>query len=345
MKQNKNKKKWTVAAASLAIIAALAGTFAWFTSQDSVKNEFETEIAGNDVEIVETFIPPKDWKPGQDVKKEVAVANTGNYKSLIRVSLTETLEKLANPSAQFAAVSDFGTVPAESYLFKFSGDTTGYNQSTLATPVSGTVNGQTLTLKVFEKDIPKNGESRFQYISYWEDTTGNKYYSKLGTVSRAADGKITPAISQIKYVDLARTPGTAQDWRTTPYNPTITISGGKASVSSITDDKIKLNFVNLTNNPTEEGKWYYNTADGYFYYIGVVAPQNQTAMLLESVTLDQDADNTYSKLKYDLDVNAEGIQAIAEAAGSTSWAGAGTTPNTALVNGLKGLPNLDTTSN
>ena len=47
MKQKKNKKKWVAAATTFAAIAALAGTFAWFQSNDSAKNHFEGSIAGN----------------------------------------------------------------------------------------------------------------------------------------------------------------------------------------------------------------------------------------------------------------------------------------------------------
>jgi len=59
MKKN-NRKKWIAAATALAALGVLVGTFAWFTSNDQTVNKFEGGVAGNDVEIVETFTPPED---------------------------------------------------------------------------------------------------------------------------------------------------------------------------------------------------------------------------------------------------------------------------------------------
>lgn len=76
---------------------------------------------------------------------------------------------------------------------------------------------------------------------------------------------------------------------------------------------IELNFgENLGTKPeqwTDKTKQKDGITGGYYYYNGVV-PQNElTSKLLESVTLSKDAGNIYKDLKFDVVVDAEGIQA------------------------------------
>lgn len=125
------------------------------------------------------------------------------------------------------------------------------------------------------------------------------------------------------------------DWTKAPtYKPTLTIdANGTATIDAGSDSNIKLNFVNLASTPTA-GKWYYNVADGYFYYVGLVASQTQTAQLLDSVTLANTADNSYSKVQFDLIVNSTGIQAAKEAVNSTDWVN---NTNADLTTALEGL--------
>ena len=67
-------------------------------------------------------------------------------------------------------------------------------------------------------------------------------------------------------------------------------------------------------------KWWYNEADGYFYYLGAVAPGTTTENLLEKVTLSEDAGKEYGLLEYDLIVLLEAIQNTTDAVKSaTGW--------------------------
>lgn len=316
MKKMDKKKKWTAAAATLAVIAAMAGTFAWFTSQDDVKNHMEGQAAGNDVEIVETFNPKDPLNPGTDVNKDVAIQNTGQYDSLIRVSFSEELAKLKNPESKLAEPS---AVPANVELTKFD-DT---KSSTWAdgtfdpsVETSITVDGKTYTLKVKEN---QTGDT-YTYATYLEGTDGSKYYVKTGGYKRATDGKLTPNNPiQVQYIDLTYDTAKTNDWLTASPKPTVTVnSDGTATATSQIDPNITLNFVNVSTTPTAD-KWYYNSADGYFYYVGVVGAQSQTAQLLDSVSLSEKAGNDYSKFKYDLTVNAKGIQAMKAVVPSADW--------------------------
>lgn len=66
------------------------GTFAWFTSSDSITNSFSGS-ASLVAEIDEVYAPNTQWKPGESTKKEVRVENTGDVDAFVRVSLYEFL--------------------------------------------------------------------------------------------------------------------------------------------------------------------------------------------------------------------------------------------------------------
>ena len=53
-----------------AIILFAGQSFAWFTSKDEVTNRLSAN-ADYDVSIVESYAPPKNWLPGENVNKDV----------------------------------------------------------------------------------------------------------------------------------------------------------------------------------------------------------------------------------------------------------------------------------
>lgn len=103
-----NKKK--IAAlliAGILTVGVVGGTFAWFTSSDSVTNQFSTgavtdpETPGNPdagIEIEENFPDDKDKDgkydnpvlPGTTMTKEVSVKSTANYDQYLRAKVTKT---------------------------------------------------------------------------------------------------------------------------------------------------------------------------------------------------------------------------------------------------------------
>ena len=173
------------------------------------------------------------------------------------------------------------------------------------------------TLKAKEQEVVTKAGTTYKYVSYWDNGT-DQYYAKVGAYSRAVDGTITPSTAEFKYVDLASNK-IDSDWTNPVYQPTLTIDAdGNATVASKSDANVTLNFVNLSDKPTAN-KWFYNAADGYFYYVGIVGPQVQTPQLLDSVKLANGAGNEYSKFQFDLTVNAKSIQAAKEAVNSTDW--------------------------
>ena len=93
-----NKKKLTFIIATVAIIAIVGGTFAWFTAKDQVKNSFTTGTTENPenpddgVKIDENWNPLDAEKitPGTEVNKDVRAQNTASYDSFIRVKFIKT---------------------------------------------------------------------------------------------------------------------------------------------------------------------------------------------------------------------------------------------------------------
>lgn len=84
-----NRLAFLIFTVAFSCVMVLGSTYAWFTSEDVVTNEFEgTRLAA---EIQENFIPNHTWSPGTDTRKEVWVKNTGDTAAFIRVSMDEFL--------------------------------------------------------------------------------------------------------------------------------------------------------------------------------------------------------------------------------------------------------------
>ena len=118
------KKKVFVAALAVCLVAVLSmGTLAWFSDSDSVTNSFmiaDSESDPNEIFSVDVWentpdgdkdqdgYEYKDILPGDQLKKEVYVENTGAYDQYIRVKVT-----VNNADAWIAALGngyDLGTM-------------------------------------------------------------------------------------------------------------------------------------------------------------------------------------------------------------------------------------------
>lgn len=83
------KKKGIIAAAGLAAVALVGGTFAYFTQSTTIDNPFNTGIYKT--VVTEDFNPEDgdNWKPGAEVNKDVYVQNTGDQPVVVRVKFEE----------------------------------------------------------------------------------------------------------------------------------------------------------------------------------------------------------------------------------------------------------------
>ena len=73
-----------------AIILFACQSFAWFTSKDEVTNRL-TASADYDVRIVESFAPPANWLPGENVNKDVYALNTGSIGAYVNEDVSSVL--------------------------------------------------------------------------------------------------------------------------------------------------------------------------------------------------------------------------------------------------------------
>lgn len=92
-KQSAKQKKILVASILLAATITVGSTFAWFTSKDEVTNRLSAS-AEYGVAIAESFQPPENWVPGQEINKDASAVNTGNVDAFVRMWLTGSMRLL-----------------------------------------------------------------------------------------------------------------------------------------------------------------------------------------------------------------------------------------------------------
>jgi len=92
-------------------------------------------------------------------------------------------------------------------------------------------------------------------------------------------------------------------------------SDGSATNPLVGDVLFHLNAANMAGSPAD-GKWYYNSADGYFYWGGKLAPGASTNELLSSIELDgNNSTSAWTWHEYALTIVVESLQATADALG------------------------------
>ena len=89
---SKSKRRGRVFRASciLAALIIAGSSFAWFTSSDEVTNRL-TATSDYGVSIVESFAPPKNWVPGEEVNKDVYAVNTGSVDAFVKETVSGIL--------------------------------------------------------------------------------------------------------------------------------------------------------------------------------------------------------------------------------------------------------------
>lgn len=303
-----NKKLFGGLAIAMSAVIVASASFAWFTSFDDKTNHFETkQITDGSVNLVEIFDPPTDWKPGQEVIKNVSAANVSETAALVRISFEEILKKLTSGGDM---VTD--TAPGHANWIPVHVSVTSYTSWTqlAAGDINGTLPSNLIIRKQSGTD-PASGKTVDSYFVYY-DLGGGKYQKVTATITPNA-GKID--VTDILYYYFDGKTTTQADWAgenekvtATVFHPLNASFNFTAKTSPIqTDSKIKLKYDALQAAMTNDN-WWYNQDDGYFYYIGKLAPGQISPRLLETVTLDGSADNAYALMELDLVVLLEAIQ-------------------------------------
>jgi len=348
----KKKTLTMVGVISLAAVMLLSATFAWYTANDSVTNHLATKDALANVSIRETFVSPDDWKPGQTITKEAGAINTGTAPAMVRIALEEVLKVYQPPvgeTAKFnAALETAGRRPqlfdASSYTPIGTGATDWVELTTTANTVIGGVKlAASVDAKVYAKYSPAatTGSSIDSWeFAIWSPITGTSYttMNQAVTYDKAWDQATkTLSISNVKYLTYGAQvvvgDPTPVKWTAATIPSAANVNKSKAEslinanalVTGNYPNNIVINYdqmiTALTGTSADAENWYYNSVDGYFYYIGLVAPGTATKNLLSSLKLSNTANSDYyANMSYDLIVTMEAIQHTKDAIAS-EWTG------------------------
>ncbi|MDR1952887.1 MAG: BsaA family SipW-dependent biofilm matrix protein [Clostridiales Family XIII bacterium] len=325
----KNKKLVICTSSALALIMVIMATFAWFTANDAVKNHLETaQISDGSARIVEVFTPPTNWTPGQTVTKNVSVANDGTEDILARVSFEEMMDLLKVPASAKDKMASGDQIPQTVNPANYN-DAAGYKDITKTNLTVKNLPGD-VTLRV-KTDTTTGSKVAYSFVAYAPITSGthNGKFQRV-TADFAVNGtEVT--VSNLKYWAFdGRNKDTAA-WakfvKPQITNPAAPIKKpGRADINNpITDSgkKITLDYTDKnisTLAKPVENQWWYNNGDGFFYYIGKIAPGMSTVSLLDSLTLDPSAGPEYGGMAFDLFVNMEAIQnSKAAITSATGW--------------------------
>ncbi len=327
-----HKKLFGGLAIAMSVVIAASASFAWFTSQDDRVNHFETkQMANGDVTLVEIFDPPSDWKPGQEVIKNVSAANVSETDALVRISFEEILKKLTSGGA---TVTD--TAPGHANWIPVHVSVDNYTSWTQLTnaDTNAPIPAKVIIRKSSGID-PASGKTVDSYFTYYDLGGGN--FQKMTAKITPNNGKVDVTNLLYYYFDGKTT--YQADWAgenvkvsgtnvVHPLNTAFDFANKTGPLQ--TDAKLILKYDALKAAMTDNN-WWYNEADGYFYYIGKLAPGQISSRLLDTVTLSSAADNSYALLELDLVVLLDAIQNTKDAITATNgWA----LTDTALINKL-----------
>lgn len=189
-KSKKNDKKLLVGSAAVAAMVVAGATFAWFTSQDEVTNRLSAEADYN-VSITESFTPPEDWTPGQEINKDVSAVNTGNIDSLVNLTFGHsfTVTGKGTPiTASAAATADLANaveITEDEAKAAQAGGYIIYNKNAVVTENNAmeassdpfTDNGLYLFRREIKKTVGNDNKLTsvgYEYSGYY--VKGGKYY-------------------------------------------------------------------------------------------------------------------------------------------------------------------------
>ena len=336
-KNDKKDKKVLIGALGIAAVIAAGSTFAWFTSSDEVTNRL-TASADYGVSITETFTPPEEWLPGQEINKDVSAVNTGNLSALVKLEFEGALTLKAEGDG--VAVSGFASADKDTLDKLTAADVASLQAGGyLAVAPEGVTTGIVGTdfdatdddvpgLYLFRREIKVDDETTtYDYSGYYYD--GDDYYGLQTIDDVDSDG------NAVRTVDVLRDKG---DTLTEADITGIKLKNFEEKVIPADDSQISWNYdkvytdnvailtyhptgatntakdivinVNLTNlgNGNTADEWQYLNDKG-FYYTNDVEPGEATKKLIDSVSLDESVQaGAYTNMDFDLTVKLNSVQ-------------------------------------
>jgi len=197
------------------------------------------------------------------------------------------------------------------------------------TPVYGTNSGQNYTVTI--KSAPSYGWFKWTDTSFsgstssffdsWNDKNNADEWKDAYVASSQVSGK--PAVTDIRH-------SVKSGLIYFNYGTDVSFDGTSSTAEG------------AGTAPTTAGvlaanKWYYNAADGYFYWGSLLPSGASTANLLEEIVFSGQLGNEFQKLDYQIAITLEAIQAKKAAITDSTGGGWNITGNSELVTYLQGL--------
>jgi predicted ribosomally synthesized peptide with SipW-like signal peptide len=202
------------------------------------------------------------------------------------------------------------------------------------------------TSKDADNDVVENGRN-YEYLAYYDtkltDATEENTTIKTTTTEGGTSSDNVNAAKKICYeVDVeaivnkdtqnTNTTNNAKETNithTTGFTLTLSlVEAVPVVVDSNTGDNKLTDYIELEfnkagdiskDNGNAESDWYFNAADGYYYYRGVLTSGKSTTPLLKAVRMRETIADEIYNATYNLTVVSESIQANSEAAVDGAW--------------------------
>lgn len=340
--KNTSRKKKVALIVSMATAGAIAMTasFAWLTSKDSITNEMSTDGVLK-TGIIEEFTPPNDWTPGQGIKKDITVTNTGKVDAFVRVKLGEKIT--TNVEGEVAT-------PATGTPYLYTDEQIAKYPLTIENKAGSTIIPTGVTVKMNAKKgyiayvTATKQKTNIKGIAFEKDA--DKYYAtvkgNLAVTYSTLTTTTTPATGNTTFTNTnAIAPS---------YSTATSVAGIKLTADDVTllDKYANATKDNLYVSSLKDGtpivlvladdykdNWDY-TSDGYWYYKRILPVDETTGSLVTNVLLLTQANNDWANANYKLTVEQEGLQA-STAALNGQWGFSLASP------AVKGTATIDTT--
>lgn len=331
----KNKKKIALGATALAAVMVAAGTFAWFTTTDKVKNTFSMD--NFDVTITEDFdTPDVPLTPGADITKVVGITNSGNVPVLVRVKLEEALSLLTldeDNSGKLKVVESDSASAGEGQVPVLISDkmiqaykTSGYKDFTSKSITS--LNGLTVLQKEAKDDNVEGTATVYSYLAYVtaESSDGSGYHHLVTVTPTSGAGTASPTEFTVKYLYNEQKPANDKDGTKYTLESVHGASDHDTKLNgyygtTFHDGAVKLNFaenVSLDGTVSSTDTNWVLMSDGYFYYTKALDGESISAPLLESVSINESAGNALKGATYTITPEMQAVQ-MDWAAAKNTW--------------------------
>lgn len=132
---------------------------------------------------------------------------------------------------------------------------------------------------------------------------------------------IVPGIEINKDV-RARNKASYKSFIRIKFEPLFTDSAEGVELKDLDTKYLNLNMINLTTADILKDEEWVLGKDGYYYFLKVLDPEEETSYLLDSVKLDKNVKKQYGNASFDIIVDAESVQA-SNGAAAFEWKDAG----------------------